>query len=82
MAHQALVQPIQDWLIEQALGDPDVVLLFETMCQRLAGIGIPIARARLIWQTLHPLFRAETVIWDRGQPATLDQFPGNCSAKT
>ncbi len=74
MAHQALVQPIQDWLIEQALGEPDVVKMFETMCQRLTGVGIPIARARLIWQTLHPLFRAETVIWDRGKPATLDQF--------
>ncbi len=74
MAHLALIQPIREWLIEQALGEPDIVRLYETMCQRLAGIGIPIARARLIWQTLHPLFRAETVIWDRGKPAWLDQF--------
>lgn len=74
MAHLALIQPIREWLIDQALGEPDIVKLFETMCQRLAGIGVPIARARLIWQTLHPLFRAETVIWDRGHPARLEQF--------
>jgi adenylate cyclase len=75
MAHEALIHPIREWLIDQALGAPDPVVLFESMCQRLAGIGIPISRARLIWQTLHPLFRAETVIWDRGQPAKLDTFP-------
>lgn len=74
MSHQALVRPIREWLVDQALGEPDIVNMFETMCQRLAGIGIPISRARLIWPTLHPLFRAETVIWDRGKPAVLEHF--------
>lgn len=74
MAHQALINPIREWLIDQALGEPDIVTMFETMCHRLAAIGVPIARARLIWQTLHPLFRAEQVLWDRGGKATLDQF--------
>jgi len=75
MSHEALVQPIREWLVDQALGRADIVAMFETMCQRLAGIGIPVARARLIWQTLHPLFSAETVIWDRGKQATLEHFP-------
>ena len=48
--------------------------MFETMCQRLTAVGVPITRARLIWQTLHPLFRAETVIWDKGKDAVLEQF--------
>ena len=74
MSHQALARPIREWLIDQALGEPDIVAMYETMCQRLTGIGIPISRARLIWPTLHPLFRSETVIWDRGEPATLEQF--------
>ncbi|MEC9343864.1 MAG: adenylate/guanylate cyclase domain-containing protein, partial [Pseudomonadota bacterium] len=74
MSHRALARPIRDWLVEQALGQPDIVEMFETMCQRLAGIGIPISRARLIWPTLHPLFRSETVIWDRGTPSRLEQF--------
>lgn len=74
MSHQALARPIREWLIDQALGQPDIASMFDTMCQRLSGIGIPIARARLIWPTLHPLFRSETVIWDRGKPARLEQF--------
>ncbi|GIL00656.1 MAG: adenylate cyclase [Alphaproteobacteria bacterium] len=75
MSHLALIRPIREWLVDQALGEPDIVAMFETLCQRLSGVGIPIARARLIWQTLHPLFGAETVIWDRGKPAELERFP-------
>lgn len=75
MSHAALLRPIRDWLTTQALGEPDVVEMFETLCRRLAGIGLPIKRARLIWPTLHPLFQAETVIWDLGEPARLEQFP-------
>ena len=36
------------------------------MCMRISAVGIPVTRARLIWPTLHPLFQAETVIWDKG----------------
>lgn len=74
MAHEALISPIRQWLIDQALGDPDIGALFETLCVRLSGIGLPVSRARLIWQTLHPLFQAETVQWDRGEEARLDHF--------
>ncbi|MEZ5870321.1 MAG: adenylate/guanylate cyclase domain-containing protein [Nitratireductor sp.] len=74
MSHQALTRPIREWLVDQALDNPDIVKMFETMCQRLAAVGVPITRARLIWQTLHPLFRAETVIWDKGKEAVLEQF--------
>ena len=74
MSRQALISPIREWLIDRSLEDSDVVELFETMCQKMVGVGIPIERARLIWPTLHPLFQAETVIWDNGQPARLEQF--------
>ena len=75
MSHTALLRPIRDWLTIQALGEPDAVEMFDTLCRRLAGIGLPIKRARLIWPTLHPLFQAETVIWDLGKQAELEQFP-------
>lgn len=75
MSHEALVHPVREWLITQALGEPDIVELFETLCRRLAGIGLPINRGRLIWQTLHPLFRAEQVVWNRTETGFLDQFP-------
>ena len=28
----------------------------------------------LMWSTLHPLFRAESVLWRQGEPAELGQF--------
>jgi len=74
MSHDAMIQPIQEWLIDESLGDSDIVELFETMCNRMVGAGLPIDRARLIWPTLHPLFQAETVIWNHGQSASLEQF--------
>lgn len=74
MSHDALIQPIRQWLVDQALGDSDIANLFEELCVRLTGIGLPVSRARLIWQTLHPLFQAETVQWDRGQIARMDHF--------
>lgn len=74
MAESILITKINDWLIDQALGDPDIVDLFEGVCTRLSAIGIPISRGVLMWSTLHPLFRAEMVSWRRGSPAQLDQF--------
>ena len=75
MAESSLMQQIHDWLIGQALGEPDIVELYEGLCQRLAGVGIPIGRGQLVWPTLHPLFQAENVRWKRGERAELGQFP-------
>lgn len=74
MAEPSLLQQINDWLIDQTLGDPDIVELFEGVCLRLAGIGVPVGRGMLMWPTLHPLFQAENVIWKRGERAELGQF--------
>ncbi|MEM7214205.1 MAG: adenylate/guanylate cyclase domain-containing protein [Pseudomonadota bacterium] len=74
MSREALISPIREWLVDESLGNSDVVELFESMCLQMVGVGIPIARARLIWPTLHPLFQAETVWWDYGKSAALDQF--------
>ena len=74
MSHDSLTRPLREWLVEQALGEPDILRMFETMCLRLSGFGIPVARARLVWQTLHPLIRAEQVVWNRGQKAEFEFF--------
>ncbi|MEX6506206.1 adenylate/guanylate cyclase domain-containing protein [Jiella sp. M17.18] len=70
-----LAQQVGDWLLREALGKPSVEKIFEKLCSRLTGIGIPIARARLNWPTLHPLFRAEMVKWQRDNGvAELEHF--------
>jgi len=74
MTQEALISPIREWLVDQSLGDNDIVTMFETLCMRMVGVGIPVTRARLMWPTLHPLFRAETVSWDYGSKAVLEQF--------
>ena len=75
MADKTLISEMGEWLVDQALGEPDIVAMFEAVCLRLYAAGVPLARARVIWPTLHPLFQAETVLWKRGSGAELTQFP-------
>jgi len=74
MNREFLIRDIGEWLIDQALDDSDIVDLFSQVCSRLYAVGVPIGRARLTWPTLHPLFRAETVLWVRGEETEFEQF--------
>ena len=74
MPDETLVGAIGDWLVDQALSQPDIMTMFEDVCHKLYGVGVPIARARLTWPTLHPLFQAETVVWRRDQGIEFEQF--------
>ena len=75
MTSETLVGEITDWLVDQALDDPDIVTLFGTLCERLRSIGVPIERAMVNWTTLHPLFSAEIMVWRQGQAASFQQVP-------
>ena len=74
MDDNTLVSGINEWLADQALSEPDIVGMFEGLCHRLRAIGIPLARARLTWPTLHPLFQAETILWSREDGTEFEQF--------
>ncbi len=74
MSHATFIAEIEDWLIGKALGDPDITLLFETLCERLHAVGVPLDRASLSWPTLHPLFRSEQVFWRRGTGTEFQQY--------
>ncbi|MEM1162349.1 MAG: adenylate/guanylate cyclase domain-containing protein [Pseudomonadota bacterium] len=74
MSHATLTAAIEDWLIRKALSDPDIRSLFERLCNRLRGVGIPLDRAALSWPTLHPLFRAEQAFWYPDKGAHLEQY--------
>ncbi len=74
MTDRTLVTGINEWLVDQALSEPDIVEMFQGLCNRIHAIGIPLARARLTWPTLHPLFQAETILWARGRETEFEQF--------
>lgn len=74
MSRNTLINEIGEWLIDQALSQPDIVDLFSELCERLSSVGVPVTRARLTWPTLHPLFQAETILWRRGEEVEFEQF--------
>lgn len=74
MTDRTLVTGINEWLVDQALSEADMVPMFEGLCKRMHAVGIPLGRARLTWPTLHPLFQAETILWVRGQETVFEQF--------
>jgi len=60
------IDAIEDWLIGEALGDPEIAPLFAELCERLRTCHVPIDRAMLVWSTLHPMIEAEIAFWERG----------------
>lgn len=74
MSRKTLINEIGEWLIDQTLSQPDIVELFQEVCERLSSVGVPVTRARLTWPTLHPLFQAETILWRHGQEIEFEQF--------
>ncbi|WP_349358421.1 adenylate/guanylate cyclase domain-containing protein [Stappia sp.] len=62
------LEDIEDWLIREALGQPDIGQMFVDMCERMLAAGVPVERAMLSWTTLHPLIEAETAVWLPGAP--------------
>lgn len=61
-----LVDSVAEWLMAQALSDPDLEEVFGGCCARLLAAGIPISRAHVAFRTLHPLYASMTLTWRRG----------------
>ncbi len=74
MADNTLITGIGEWLVDQALSDPDIIEMFNAVSMRLYAAGVPVARARVVWPTLHPLFQAETILWRRETGSEFEQF--------
>lgn len=66
MISMADIDGIEDWMIGQALGTPDMAAMFGEMCERLRECHVPVDRAMLAWSTLHPLIEAEIAFWESG----------------
>lgn len=74
MADNTLITGIGEWLVDQALSEPDIIEMFNAVSMRLYAAGVPVARARVIWPTLHPLFQAETILWRRQTGSEFEQY--------
>lgn len=74
MKTNAALEVIEDWLIREALGQPDIGEMFAGFCARLVDAGIPVERAMLTWATLHPLIEAESAFWRSGEDIELSQY--------
>jgi len=61
------VQPLIDWLIDRATYPFEMPTLLEELCPRLVAAGLPLMRANLGFRVLHPLIRALTLTWRRGE---------------
>ncbi len=70
-----LIDELADWLMEQALGTSQVQNIFRGCCERLQAADVSIWRGQIGFRTLHPLFRAVTVVWKRGQDIEAVEHP-------
>ncbi len=74
MNTMAEIDDIEDWLIGQALGAPDMAAMFGEMCERLRQCNVPVDRAMLAWSTLHPLIEAELAFWESGNAVQYERI--------
>jgi len=73
-SQSTLVGSITEWLVDEALGSPDIVDMFSETCKRLYDVGIPIGRAMVTWPTLHPIVEVESAVWRRNNGVSFEQI--------
>ena len=63
------------WIAEVGLkGQPEIAMV-AGFCERLAAFGLPLSRANVFIDTLHPIHEGRLFRWDRGKPgATLAEY--------
>src|SRR6516165_5760741 len=65
---------IVEWLAEQSLLDTAPAGLFNKLCQRLRGVGMPILRGHVAFRVLHPLYDAGILNWNADRGVVVDFF--------
>jgi adenylate cyclase len=59
---------IAAWLADAGLRNMAIELIVDGLSRRLNRIGVPVARTFVGMNTLHPMVRARSLIWDRAVP--------------
>ena len=70
-----LIGSVADWLMDQALGEPELPDLFGGCCARLRAAGVPLARAYIGARILHPLFSAVSYVWRPETGVKIEETP-------
>lgn len=65
---------IVEWLAGEALQNSEPANLYEELCQRLRGVGIPIMRSQVSFRILHPLYVASTLNWNTQRGVVVEHF--------
>lgn len=74
MGESTLIRGVAEWLVDQSLGNPDIFTMFRGACERINAAGVPISRAMITYQTLHPTIDIEMAVWRRGKGVELEQY--------
>ena len=61
----ARISELRAWLIEAGLAGESETALLDGLCRRLPEAGLPIARAVMLIDTLHPVYEGRAFFWRR-----------------
>jgi adenylate cyclase len=73
-ATAVLGNAIVEWLADEALHDSEPATLYDELCQRLRGVGIPLLRGQIAFRILHPLYDASTLNWNTQRGVVAEHF--------
>ena len=62
------------WIAEAGLAGMTETALVQGFCARAAASGLPLARAVLLIDTLHPIYEGRAIRWERDKEATLVEY--------
>ncbi len=58
----------------QALDETDFERMYEGCCERLLAAGVPLWRAHIAFNVLHPLYAGMGMTWRRGQGVEFETY--------
>ncbi|WP_051548178.1 adenylate/guanylate cyclase domain-containing protein [Sneathiella glossodoripedis] len=66
------MQQVIDWVLSDGRREKDALSFINTLCDRILGYGIPIARMRIGFRTIHPQLDIWAYIWTREDGRAVD----------
>jgi adenylate cyclase len=68
MRHNEVLSPaaLKEWLTEKTLAGAGEAEMVGGFCERLVQVGMPLARAIVLVDTLHPIYEGRAFRWNRG----------------